>query len=159
MAKRKSQENDPQFEEGVEGMTPSFESPDEDPAAEATLEAPAELPEEGFSTVATPEVAATGTEPEAPEVPAEDPHAPVTGELHVPTTAGVKDPQSKEEIGAAIQEKLLNRDTSGEPGSEVNLQQLRNEVKQVAEKLGFPLSRGTEAGAALMARARKRNAR
>lgn len=73
-----------------------------------------------------------------------------------PDRQGIKERQSKESIEAAIQERLSNRSQEGNVDPFVPSAQLQNEVKQVAKLNGFPLSRGTEAGAALMARARRR---
>jgi hypothetical protein len=73
-----------------------------------------------------------------------------------PEGQGLKDKQSKESIEAAIHEKLSNRGQEGQVDPFVPSAQLQNEVKQVAKANGFQLSRGTEAGAALMARARRR---
>jgi hypothetical protein len=68
-----------------------------------------------------------------------------------------KEKQSKESIEASIREKLSKRSDEGEVDPFVPSSQLENEVKQVAKESGFPLTRGTEAGAALMARARRRS--
>lgn len=68
----------------------------------------------------------------------------------------LKEKQSKESIEASIQEKLSRRSDEGEIDPFVPLKQLQNEVIQVAKDQGFHLTRGTEAGAALMARARRR---
>jgi hypothetical protein len=62
---------------------------------------------------------------------------------------------SKESIEAAIKEKLskrTDRETSDPFVPEV---QLEKEVEDIAKKKGFPLSRGTEIGARLMARSKR----
>ena len=73
-----------------------------------------------------------------------------------PSEGTLKEKQSKESIEAAIHEKLSRRSDEGSVDPFVPSPQLQKEVKQVAEESGFHLTRGTEAGAALMARARRR---
>jgi hypothetical protein len=62
---------------------------------------------------------------------------------------------SKEEIAASVQEKLSRRTDEQGVDPFVPSTQLENEVKEVASKKGFPLSRGTEVGARLMARSKR----
>lgn len=64
---------------------------------------------------------------------------------------------SKEEIEASIQEKLSRKTDKQEVDPFVPGLQLDNEVKDIANKKGFPLSRGTEIGARLMARSNRVN--
>jgi len=77
---------------------------------------------------------------------------PAAVELTTSATTPLKEKQSKEAIEASIQEKLSKR-SSEEVDPFVPSAQLQKEVKEIAEQAGFSLSRGTEAGAALMARA------
>jgi len=77
--------------------------------------------------------------------------------LEVTEKTNLKEKQSKESIEASIQEKLSRRSDEGDVDPFVPSVQLQNEVKQVAKEAGFHLSRGTEAGAALMARAKRRS--
>lgn len=63
--------------------------------------------------------------------------------------------RSKEEIAAAMQEKLSRKTDDAGADPFVPSVQLDNEVKEVANKKGFPLSRGTEIGARLMARSKR----
>ena len=74
--------------------------------------------------------------------------------LKTSDTTELKEKQSKEAIEASIQEKLSKR-SSEEVDPFVPSAQLQQEVKEIAKQEGFPLSRGTEAGAALIARARR----
>lgn len=62
---------------------------------------------------------------------------------------------SKEEIAATVQEKLSRRTDEQGVDPFVPSTQLENEVKEVASNKGFPLSRGTEVGARLMARSKR----
>lgn len=81
---------------------------------------------------------------------------PVSIELKTPEVSNNLPPAiSKEEVAAKVQEKLSRR--SDEQGADpfVPSTQLENEVKEVASNKGFPLSRGTEVGARLMARAKR----
>lgn len=68
---------------------------------------------------------------------------------------GLAPAASKEEIGAAIQEKLSRKTDKDGADPFVPSVQLENEVKEIASKNGFPLSRGTEIGARLMARSKR----
>lgn len=67
----------------------------------------------------------------------------------------LNDPVEKESIEASILEKLSRK--TDKPGVDpfVPNSQLENEVKEIANKQGFPLSRGTEIGARLMARSKR----
>lgn len=75
----------------------------------------------------------------------------------VPETTDLKGAPSKESIEAEISSKLSKRDDSEDVNPFVPMTQLTNEVKQVAETEGFQLSRGTEIGARLIARAQRLN--
>jgi hypothetical protein len=79
---------------------------------------------------------------------------PATVELKTSETTVVKEKQSKESIEASVQEKLSKR-LDGEVDPFIPSAQLQKEVKEIASQEGFQLTRGTEAGAALMARARR----
>lgn len=94
-------------------------------------------------------------QPEVEEATVQEPDkSPVSLELHTSKETSVKEKPSKESIEASIQEKLSKRsDTDVDPF--VPAPQLQKEVKDIANTQGFPLNRGTEAGAALMARARR----
>lgn len=81
--------------------------------------------------------------------------APVNLELKTPEHQELKEKASKESIEASIKEKLSRRTDNPDPDPFVPSTQLANEVKDVANKQGFALSRGTEIGARLMARARR----
>lgn len=74
-------------------------------------------------------------------------------------TGGLDDPAlgqvSKEQIEASIKEKLSRKTDSAESDPFVPNVQLENEVKEVAKNKGFPLSRGTEIGARLLARSQR----
>lgn len=87
-----------------------------------------------------------------------DPEAPADVELQTAEDANeVKEAASKESVEAAINDKLSRRaDAEGE-NPFVPLTQLQNEVKDVANKEGFPLNRGTEIGARLLARSFRMN--
>ena len=79
---------------------------------------------------------------------------PATVELKTSETTALKEKQSKESIEASVQEKLSKR-LDGEVDPFIPSAQLQKEVKEIASQEGFQLTRGTEAGAALMARARR----
>lgn len=113
------------------------------PELEATAPATLEIKPEPEATVpATLEV-----EPE--------PTAPVALELQTQKDSGLKEKASKESIEAAIKEKLSRKTDSDDIDPFVPSVQLDKEVKDIANKGGFPLSRGTEIGARLMARANR----
>ena len=98
---------------------------------EAWVETPSESPKEDESILPEPAVV----------------------ELKTSDTNELKEKQSKEAIEASIQEKLSQR--SEEVNPFVPSAQLQTEVKEVATQEGFHLTRGTEAGAALIARSRR----
>ena len=100
----------------------------------------------------TPELEATV--PATVEVKPE-PTAPVVLELQTQKDSGIKERASKESIEAAIKEKLSRKTDSDDIDPFVPSVQLDKEVKDIANKGGFPLSRGTEVGARLMARANR----
>lgn len=82
--------------------------------------------------------------------------APKEVELEAPKDGGNLAPAvSKEEIEASIQEKLSRKTDKDGLDPFVPNVQLDNEVKDIANKKGFPLSRGTEIGARLMARSKR----
>lgn len=86
----------------------------------------------------------------------EDPKAPVELELRVGSNeAKLPGKVSKEEIEASVKDKLSRKNDSPEMNPFVPQTQLENEVKEVAKKQGFPLSRGTEIGARLLARSKR----
>lgn len=83
---------------------------------------------------------------------------PAQVELSVATSeATLPERQSEESIQAMIHEKLSKRSDSPASDPFVPNNQLENEVKEVAKKSGFSLTRGTEIGARLIARAQRFN--
>lgn len=64
---------------------------------------------------------------------------------------------STESIQASMEEKLSRRTDSEGEDPFVPHNQLEKEVHEIAQSEGFPLSRGTEVGARLLARARRNN--
>jgi hypothetical protein len=121
------------------------------PELEATVPATLEVKPEP-TEAPTPELEATV--PATPEVEPE-PTAPVALELQTQKDSGLKEKASKESIEAAIKEKLSRKTDSDGIDPFVPSVQLDKEVKDIANKGGFPLSRGTEIGARLMARANR----
>jgi hypothetical protein len=85
------------------------------------------------------------------------PEAPVEGKLETSAEANaLQPPASKEQIEAAIHEKLSRRSESDGVDPFVPQTQVTAEVKSIAEQGGFNLTRGTEIGARLMARANRK---
>jgi hypothetical protein len=82
-------------------------------------------------------------------------HEPAAIDLKTAGSATIKDKPTKESIEASIQEKLSKRLNSPEVDPFVPSSQLNNEVKEVSRSNGFPLTRGTEVGARLMAKAKR----
>jgi hypothetical protein len=121
-------------------------SPDVEQAEATVLEAP----EVELEPTETPDPVASEVKPEPTEA-----SAPVELELQTPKESGIKDKATKESIEAAIKEKLSRKTDSNDIDPFVPSTQLDNEVKDIANKGGFPLSRGTEVGARLMARAKR----
>jgi hypothetical protein len=122
----------------------------ENPAAEITPNS--ETPE--------PPVAMAPEPTETPNLGAESPkspesHEPAVIDLKTAESTAIKDKPTKESIEASIQEKLSNRLNSPEVDPFVPSSQLNNEVKEVSRDNGFPLTRGTEVGARLMAKAKR----
>lgn len=124
----------------------------------------ASTPEPEATVPTTVEVKPEPTEAPAPEpeatVPATlevkpEPTAPVALELQTQKDSGLKEKATKESIEAAIKEKLSRKTDSDDIDPFVPSVQLDKEVKDIANKGGFPLSRGTEVGARLMARAKR----
>jgi hypothetical protein len=104
----------------------------------------------------TPEhpVAMAPESTETPNLGAES-HEPAVIDLKTAESTAIKDKPTKESIEASIQEKLSNRLNSPEVDPFVPSSQLNNEVKEVSRDNGFPLTRGTEVGARLMAKAKR----
>ena len=131
---------------------------------EAWVEAPIaeidpnpETPEPAPETMTpepVPELAVTMT-PESTESKSPESHEPAVIELKTAESTSIKDKPTKESIEASIQEKLSNRLNSPEVDPFVPSSQLNNEVKEVSRDNGFPLTRGTEVGARLMAKAKR----
>lgn len=98
-------------------------------------------------------------EPKAEETPTAEQQVkgtdPVHVELKTPETTSLSPAASPESIQASMQEKLSRKNDEGSEDPFVPNTQLQNEVKEVAKNSGFPLSRGTEVGARLMARAKR----
>lgn len=87
----------------------------------------------------------------------EDPTQPVALELKVGDSQPLTPkPIDREEITTAVKEKLSKKTDEKKSDPFVPQAQLDNEVVQVAREQGFHLSRGTEIGARLLARARRR---
>jgi hypothetical protein len=100
----------------------------------------------------SPEEAPVAVEETLPETPDTEPvHIELTKAEETP----LADKPSKESIEASIQEKLSKRSEDAVDPF-VPSPQLLKEVQDIANTQGFPLNRGTEAGAALMARARRK---
>lgn len=140
-----------------------------EPALEITPEAAAEVAPEAALEVAPaapPEAAAEEAPEPAPEPapeavvapptdPAVEASAPAVVELQTAKDATVAPARSKEEIAAEMHEKLSRKTDKDGADPFVPSSQLENEVKEIASKKGFPLSRGTEIGARLMARSKR----
>lgn len=62
---------------------------------------------------------------------------------------------TKEKVEASVRKKLAKKTDAEKTDPFVPQAQLDNEVVQVAREKGFPLSRGTEIGARLLARSRR----
>lgn len=90
-----------------------------------------------------------------PSEPPASPLEPAVVELQTSKDEAVKPARSQEEIAAAMHEKLSRKTDQEGQDPFVPSSQLENEVKQIANKNGFPLSRGTEIGARLMARSKR----
>lgn len=85
-----------------------------------------------------------------------DPKAPVELELRIGSQESkLPEKLSKEEIETSVKEKLARRTDSTDSNPFVPQTQLEGEVKEVAKNKGFPLSRGTEVGARLLARSKR----
>lgn len=98
------------------------------------------------------------TEPKEVEAKPSDPLAPVELELKIGSQENkLPDKISKERIEASVKEKLSRKTDAPDSNPFVPQTQLENEVKEVAKSKGFPLSRGTEIGARLLARSKRRN--
>lgn len=103
------------------------------------------------------EAAETPETPETPETVEENPLAPVELELKTGSQANsLPDKVSKEKIEAAVMDRLSRKTDSEESNPFVPQVQLDNEVKEIAKAKGFQLSRGTEIGARLLARSKRR---
>lgn len=85
----------------------------------------------------------------------ESPHQPAVVALQTSKDEAVKPARSHEEIAAAMHEKLSRKTDKDGLDPFVPSSQVENEVKQIATNKGFPLSRGTEIGARLMARSKR----
>lgn len=122
---------------------------------EAWVEAPiAEIDPNPETPEPAPEPAVTMTS-ESTESKSPESHEPAVIELKTAESTPIKDKPTKESIEASIQEKLSNRLNSPEVDPFVPSSQLNNEVKEVSRDNGFPLTRGTEVGARLMAKAKR----
>lgn len=85
-----------------------------------------------------------------------DPLSPVELELKIGTQENkLPEKLSKEKIEASVKEKLSRKTDSPDSNPFIPNTQLENEVKDIAKSKGFPLSRGTEIGARLLARSRR----
>lgn len=87
-----------------------------------------------------------------------DPKQPVNLELRVGSNeSNTPKELTKESIEVSVRKKLAKKTDDEKSDPFVPQAQLDNEVVQVAREKGFPLSRGTEIGARLLARARRPN--
>jgi len=130
------------------------------PPPVAVTPEPAEPVTDPSVTVVTPEPTEPVTDPPVavtPEPTGLEPgsHEPAVINLKTAGSATIKDKPTKESIEASIQEKLSKRLNSPEVDPFVPSSQLNNEVKEVSRSNGFPLTRGTEVGARLMAKAKR----
>lgn len=112
------------------------------------IEETTEVSEETLQSSESPEPAPA---PEASPAP----HEPAVVELQTSKDEAVKPARNPEEIAAAMHEKLSRKTDKDGIDPFVPSSQVENEVKQIANKKGFPLSRGTEIGARLMARSKR----
>lgn len=71
-------------------------------------------------------------------------------------STAVSETLSKESVEAMMQERLSRRTDEAASDPFVPQNQLDNEVKDIAKKSGFPLTRGTEIGARLIARSQRK---
>jgi hypothetical protein len=111
--------------------------------------------EEQDPVTITPE---SGESPVEETVKVTDPTAPAELELRVGSTENkLPEKLSKEKIEASVKEKLSRKTDDPNSNPFVPQTQLENEVKEVAKAKGFPLSRGTEIGARLLARSRRKD--
>lgn len=87
-----------------------------------------------------------------------DPKQPVNLELRVGSNESRTPKElTKESIEVSVRKKLAKKTDEEKSDPFVPQAQLENEVIQVAKEKGFPLSRGTEIGARLLARSRRPN--
>lgn len=168
MAKRRTHAQDGKF------IADNPETPNVDEAwveIPATSEAPTEIPvgdhveAEGAEAAAETPSILTGDHQEVTDEDAtaeislapKNPLAPVELELKFGSQENkLPEKLSKEKIEAAVKEKLSRKTDSPDSNPFIPQTQLENEVKEVAKIKGFPLSRGTEIGARLLARSKRR---
>ena len=119
--------------------------------------------ESSTECIATPNnpesVSSDGEEPKVTENPLNaDPLQPVSLELLYGDKANTPPEKlTKEKVEASVRKKLAKKTDEEMLDPFVPQAQLDNEVIQVAREQGFHLSRGTEVGARLIARSRRKN--
>lgn len=133
----------------IEGTFVEEVAPEVDPKGET----PEVVPEPEAPEVA-PKVEITVTAP--PEGDTVDPKQPASVELRVGDQESRTPKElTREVIETSVREKLSKKTDDQKSDPFVPQSQLDNEVVQVAREKGFPLSRGTEIGARLLARSRR----
>ena len=87
-----------------------------------------------------------------------DSKAPVNIEIETPTEepTPAKEAAKEEEIETDVRTRLSKRTDRNDPFVPSNPAEIEAKAKAIAEEKGFEMTRGTEIGARLMARARNR---
>lgn len=81
---------------------------------------------------------------------------PVELELTYADTVVVEpEPLTKEKVETLVSKRLSKKTDKSKENPFIPQVQLEEEVKQISEDKGFPLSRGTEIGARLLARSKR----
>lgn len=141
----------------VEGTFVDEVAPEVDPKGETPEVVPEASPEvapEPEAPEVAPKVEITVTAP--PEGDTVDPKQPASVELRVGDQESRTPKElTREVIETSVREKLSKKTDDQKSDPFVPQSQLDNEVVQVAREKGFPLSRGTEIGARLLARSRR----
>jgi hypothetical protein len=122
-----------------------------DPLEDVQVDAPVPAP---VPTQPNPTMELSDLAPDPATQPTPEPQ-PAQVELKTSETSQPVNQLTPESIQVSVQEKLSNRLNSPESDPFVPSSQLSNEVKEVSRNDGFELTRGTEAGARLIAKARR----